>query len=63
MLKHVYWTGYRDDPNHMCNAFFVSALQLSFYRFLLLSVFLITFTKRLVWIYHSKKNIRVFKIF
>lgn len=40
MLKHVYWTGYRDDPNHMCNAFFVPALQqLSFYRFLLLLVF------------------------
>lgn len=38
MLKHVYWTEDRDDPNQVCNAFFVPALQLRFYRFLLLLV-------------------------
>lgn len=59
MLKHVYWTEDRDDPNQVCNAFFVSALQL---RFLLLLV-LNYFYKALGLDISLKENINVFKIF
>lgn len=58
MSKPV-WTEDRDDPNQMCNEFFVSALQQSFYKFCFCWFFNYFYEAFGLDLYHSTKNISV----